>query len=317
MIIVRSLRTIGQVHRPRARSASGAFEFSGSATFFTTIAGLSASGAFEFSATSSAFVNPALLQASGAFEFGGTSAFTEFTPDVIAGLQLWLDASDALTLYNATSGGSLVAPDGAVARWDDKSGNNRHATQATSSARPLRKTGVQNGNDVLRFDGLNDNLDSADWFSSSISIFVVVASDSSATQSLVSKFNAIGDREYLLNIQSAVGVRFLKNEVGNDGAANQFVDHATTLTGFNIIAGAKGTTDGIASANGVETSVTFASSGVFDGSALWKIGAQEDLVNFFKGDIAEVLIYNRALSTTERSQVEEYLQSKWATPALP
>ena len=45
-----------------------------------------------------------------------------------AGLQLWLDASDATTLYGATTGGSLVASDGGVARWEDKSGNSRHYT---------------------------------------------------------------------------------------------------------------------------------------------------------------------------------------------
>jgi hypothetical protein len=60
-----------------------------------------------------------------------------FTPATISGLQLWLDAADSSTLFDATAGGSLVTTDGsAVARWADKSGNNRHATQSTSNARP-------------------------------------------------------------------------------------------------------------------------------------------------------------------------------------
>ena len=71
-------------------------------------------------------------------------------PQTISGLQLWLDASDASTLYDATSGGSLVAADGAVARWEDKSGNETHATQSDANGRPTRKVSLLNGNDGLR-----------------------------------------------------------------------------------------------------------------------------------------------------------------------
>ena len=79
-------------------------------------------------------------------------------PSSIAGLELWLDASDSSTLYDATSGGSLVTADGEVARWEDKSGNNRHATQSTSSGRPIRRVSVQGGKDALDFDGWDDAL---------------------------------------------------------------------------------------------------------------------------------------------------------------
>ena len=55
---------------------------------------------------------------------------------------LWLDAADAATLYDATSGGNLVVSGGAVARWNDKSGNSRNATQASASLRPTVCGGV-------------------------------------------------------------------------------------------------------------------------------------------------------------------------------
>lgn len=73
---------------------------------------------------------------------------------------LWLDASDASTLYDATSGGSLVAADGAIARFEDKSGNARHFTQSSSTLRTIRKTAIQNGLGVVRLDGTNDYMDS-------------------------------------------------------------------------------------------------------------------------------------------------------------
>ena len=69
---------------------------------------------------------------------------------------LWLDGADASTLYDATSGGALVAADGAVARWNDKSGSVINVIQSSSTLRPARKTAIQNGLDVVRFDGSND-----------------------------------------------------------------------------------------------------------------------------------------------------------------
>jgi len=61
---------------------------------------------------------------------------------------LWLDFSDALTLFDATTGGSLVSSGGAIARIEDKSGNARHAVQASAGARPVRQVSVQNGLDA-------------------------------------------------------------------------------------------------------------------------------------------------------------------------
>jgi len=58
---------------------------------------------------------------------------------------LWLDASDASTLFQATTGSVPAAADGdAVGYWLDKSGNNRHASQTSGSnkqrSRPRFKT---------------------------------------------------------------------------------------------------------------------------------------------------------------------------------
>lgn len=74
-------------------------------------------------------------------------------PREIQGCQLALDASIATSLYDATSGGSLVAADGAVARWEDQSGNGFNVTQSTAGARPARRVASMNGNDSLQFDG--------------------------------------------------------------------------------------------------------------------------------------------------------------------
>ena len=76
----------------------------------------------------------------------------------IQGCILCLDASAASSLFDATSGGSLVAADGAVARWEDQSTSAAHATQSTSAAQPLRRIGGINGFDALEFDGSDDRM---------------------------------------------------------------------------------------------------------------------------------------------------------------
>ena len=58
------------------------------------------------------------------------SATTPWTPAQIT-TALWLDAADSTTLFDATIGGSLVVDGGTVRRWEDKSGNARHATNST------------------------------------------------------------------------------------------------------------------------------------------------------------------------------------------
>jgi hypothetical protein len=62
---------------------------------------------------------------------------------------LWLDAADASTI---TESGGLVS------QWNDKSGNARHASQATSGNRPATGTATLNGLNVIRYDAVNDFL---------------------------------------------------------------------------------------------------------------------------------------------------------------
>jgi hypothetical protein len=97
---------------------------------------------------------------SGSYSATSSAAtpLASIAPNAVSGLLMWLDASDASTLYDATSGGSLVSANGGIARWEDKSGNARHALQSSSSQRPLRKSGIIGGKDVVRFDGSNDIL---------------------------------------------------------------------------------------------------------------------------------------------------------------
>jgi hypothetical protein len=73
---------------------------------------------------------------------------TVWNPSMIS-TALWLDAADASTVTTVT---------GAVSQWNDKSGNARHASQATAGNRPALISNVYTGKSAIRSDGINDFL---------------------------------------------------------------------------------------------------------------------------------------------------------------
>jgi hypothetical protein len=75
-------------------------------------------------------------------------------PKTISGLQLWLDANDKNTIFDNNIGGSLITTDGGlIGRWEDRSGNGRHALQSSSIIRPTLNLNIQNNLNCIRFDG--------------------------------------------------------------------------------------------------------------------------------------------------------------------
>jgi len=67
-----------------------------------------------------------------------------FTPDEIAGMAAWWDASDTSTITHVS---------GAVSQWDDKSGLGNHVVQGVSANQPITGSSTVNGKNVLDFVG--------------------------------------------------------------------------------------------------------------------------------------------------------------------
>lgn len=78
-----------------------------------------------------------------------------FTPAAL-GPSGWYDPSDLSSMWQESAGTTPAAVDSPVGKMNDKSGNNNHVTQATSTKRPiLRQTGALY---YLEFDGVDDFL---------------------------------------------------------------------------------------------------------------------------------------------------------------
>lgn len=233
----------------------------------------------------------------------------------ISGLQLWLDASDADTLYNATSGGSLVAADGGVARWEDKSGNGRHATQGTSSSRPLRKTAIIGNLDVLRFDGSDDYLNLLTdfrWWPQGT--FFVVLGNASNSNFWYGTDRADEDPQIRLSNSTSSGFWYyassykLQDDAGHydaigTGSVRTILLNGTAYKSFsNGTLKNSSTLTAAVSANNPTASHTL---GAF-------IAPNSNNSSYASVDIAEIIIYDSALSDANREAVENYLLAKWA-----
>jgi hypothetical protein len=271
-----------------------------------------------------------------------SSGTSDFLPSDIAGLQLWLDASDSTTLFDTTSGGSLVVADGGVAQWQDKSGNLRHATQATSGSRPQRKTSIRNSMDVLRFDGTNDSLSISGAASSlkflhgsAYTTFVVASPRSLSTWQPIFDTGVYGSPS---GDSGANGIAMYFETNGaiyhdvRKGASgviyNVSSPSAVTSSGWYVF-GVVGTADsgtaalrssmringGTATANNTQTTTVSTANARLDlviASIISYNGNGSLEYQQWGGlDIGEILIYNTAMSDINRIAVESHLKSKW------
>ena len=206
--------------------------------------------------------------------------------DVDATIELWHDASDASTLFAGDTGSALSSPDGVIARWVDKSGNQRTATQTINSLRPQRKTNIQNGLDMVLFNGSR-------WFvNRTFNVkYVVTVAQTLETKAFAGLFTGTNS-ELILN-SSGNGVINVHGANVNGDSTLSVTNGVTFLWSINR-------------ETAVNTSRTFGQEFNTTGSA-----------RSWNGYCGEIICYSTTPSEADQRKLLEYLQAKWATPALP
>jgi len=214
---------------------------------------------------------------------------------------VWLDASDA---------GTISLNGATVSKWMDKSGNNRNLTQTSTLFQPTYVANALNSKPVLRFDG-NDFLDfSSQLFpgNSARTIIAVIKKDSNSAMPIYS--------------DSTGGVQRF------DFRTNGLADSASTTIPFSADIGSTsqyrvaivtiGTGENLGKTQafhkGFKRNRTDLSAGTLNTSTsgVSGIGRNSDTTNFFSGDIAEVLIYNRKLTPWQIDTITQYYRNKYA-----
>ena len=235
-----------------------------------------------------------------------------FLPSDIADLALWIDASDASTI---TLDGS-----GNVEQWDDKSGNGRNLTQAVVARRPGYVSSVLNGNPVVRGDGVDDEISTANistsvWYGSGtpqITYIVLLAYRNTGRMSM--------RLQRTTNNANRIQIDRATTDVGGDitFAADGSTTNVTLAPypGFNwYIEGFRWTNTNIptlrrTSSAGTNTyNANAAVTGTPNDNIAANVGYGTIAPASF--DVAEHLIYSRELTDTEMGQIETYLLAKW------
>lgn len=200
--------------------------------------------------------------------------------------------------------------------WDDKSGNNRHAVQSTSGARPnrndasagpgLARTSVNFPNGCTMVTGA--------WSLAHDLCAFVVAKSTSSTYTIAVYMLAGGGAT---NNQGPGMAFYPDNQTflcyTNPGASYNTL-HNTTQGSYHVYTGVFATTVGV-SQTGVDDVEAQFDCGQCTGTAGVRLGAVDDATaGYLVGNLCEVIIYNAIISRAKRSGVAAMLKAKWGTP---
>jgi titin len=227
---------------------------------------------------------------------------SSFTPASLANLAVWLDASDASSLYDATSGGSLVGSGGAVRRWQDLSGNGRHAV---GSSGPTRSLAAVNGRDALSFSSSLLTNTGIDVSGGNQSLFMVVRFAASGFQ-ISGGFGTGGSFGALL-IESNRSSGSHSATFGGEGsevqASGGSSSNVTKAFGAVLGSGTGSLLINGTSAGTVSRSTVSSSSGLSIGSYYGSLP--------LSGLICEVVYLARTVTAGEISDLQAYFAAKW------
>jgi hypothetical protein len=238
-----------------------------------------------------------------------------------SGLSLWLKADAGVTL----SGSNVTA-------WADQSGNGNNATppDAVNGYEPLFVSNSVNGLPTIRFlDSSTSLLVTPSFLAVSYNtpISIIAVAKAVASEVVVD-----GSAQRWL-LPSGASESF---EIGfTFGAYGNTSPNYSAMVGSNLVGEVEsesseiiGTETAVVSLTNTGTTVNFHKNGTSVGSldpssysttnasdGVWGIGAQLCGGSVYlpaKFNLAELVIYNRLITTPERQQVEAYLNTKYA-----
>ena len=240
-----------------------------------------------------------------------TPYYTQFSPRQIPGCSLWLDGVDP-------AGNGVIPADGAtVSTWVDKSGNSKNGSQVNNPTYDLARKAIY-------FSG------SSQYYTLPDSTFPI--GNTSYSYFIIANFTSLG---------TGSGTSVWAGVLGGGGFT------PSTSIAFRTN-GAGGGFYEYWYANDIFSSTTYATNQIVAIESFYTSGGQRSLIQNFSvtttntpstprnqsagnnvigrtfsneymmGYIYEVIVYNSALGTTQRQQVESYLAQKWGlTASLP
>lgn len=241
-----------------------------------------------------------------AVNYAGTSPTSASTTITASSSQVF--PTNGLTLWLNAGAGVQVGPTGAVAIWLDLSGLGHNATQSSAGAQPQLLLGAVNGQNVVHFNPQNGlGIPNLMPTASAGEVFIALrAAAASGSINTLAEFSGSGGLQYVSPSGS------LLDDFGSTQSYNTGIP-SVDVTGIHIYdaSASKG-----AWANWIDGALRYSVPG-----NTVSFGEGANLGGLGTGDLAEVIVYNRVLTPSERSGVGYYLLQKYGIglnmPASP
>ena len=226
----------------------------------------------------------------------------------IEDLVLWLDAASAEAVLDDNN--NPVDDGDTVASWSDinpQGDRKNHATQTTSNNQPTYQESGFNGLPSIESDGSDDFLElkSLLTLKNDFSLFTALKAEISPANSGMFFGGSNSDIKVGRHNEKHF-VRIIKDGSGDNNVSWDIEDNIGT---YRLSRESTGKID-VSFNNGTGNRLfsDAAQNGNFTIEDLFRFNHSEQ---YFKGKIAEVIIYERKLSTSETNAIEDYLKEKW------
>lgn len=224
-------------------------------------------------------------------------------PTDIANCSLWLQAE---TGAYTDAGTTLATNSQTVQQHNDQSGNTRHASQATSGSRPTYIASAINSKPALRFS--SKNLQTTSFFgsgwNSAFTIFVVANRTSGSSVVVAASSNSVSGIYVGQDTTPTCFTGTLsRNRWRSVNGRNTPLATHVQMFRFN----------GSSARHAVNgRGRTVATTGTMNLSGALSIGALSSGGGFaWPGDIAEIIVYQAALTDQQVSDVEDFLYTRY------
>jgi hypothetical protein len=232
-----------------------------------------------------------------------------WTPTNIT-MAAWYDAADAGTMWDDTVG--TIPATTSVARWDDKSGNNRHVTQSTSDKRPATASTIGSLN-AIQYDGTDDELQNMTFGISSLNLSIF------AVQRYVTR--VMSDASFAINRTTATegSITHYDADTANHSMTYRYPTPTTYMvyaspTADQLMSYVKnGTSDQEVWENGTSKRTKTDAMTTFT-SQLLALGSRNG-ANYGNVRHGEIIILGSAANDSDRQKIEGYLAHKWGLAA--
>jgi hypothetical protein len=231
--------------------------------------------------------------------------------------------TDAVWIVDEPFSNGIISDFTSVRIWKDKSINGYHAEQATSANRPTYRSNQIDSKATIQFDGTDDFLSLPSGALGILrnvagaTVFVVYKASTDLTLQSGIYFSTTSAGSIRLQLRKTALNVFATSGRRLDADTLETINSSTTNAGNYILQSVKvdyqntsiqqflnNTLDG--------QDLTFQTSGnTSDTDSLNAILGATNSGSYLNGNIAEVIVFNRTLSTTEFTNVNKYLMAKW------